>query len=158
MPERSGDAGAEYTELFRDKHGRAASWLPDGWDVGESEVVDTALEYLRDAWRIRSSLGDVAAVEHETGLEILVAVGVGISVNAITAVVASAWKEWRRRRDETSESRPTISERPAEDRLVFERIIESPDGTRTHRRTSVPAHLVTEERIQHLVESSLQAT
>jgi len=150
------DAGPEYDGLFRDKDGRPAEWLPVGWQVGDTAMVETLFEHTRQAWRVHSDVGDIAAVEHETGIEILVAIGIGLSVNAITGFTTSAWREWRRRREQTREWREGLPQGPSEDRLVIERTVELPDGTRTHHKSTVPAQLVTRELIERLVGTAVQ--
>jgi hypothetical protein len=117
--------------------------------------VDTLFEHTREGWHLRSDDGDIAAIEHETGIEILVGIGIGLAVNAISGFTTAAWKEWRRRRKQASEWREQLPQGPSEDRLVVERSVESPDGTRRHEKSAVPAHLVTEELIYRLVDAAV---
>ncbi len=146
-----GDAVMEYQGLFLDEDGRRPDWLPPKWDVGDQETVDTRSEYIRAAWSLRSKDGDIAAVEHETGLEILVVIGTGLAVNAISGLVAVAWKEWRRRREQFRDHREKGPLPRSEDRLVVERTVESPDGTRTYQKTEIPAALVTDRIVERLI-------
>jgi hypothetical protein len=59
--------------------------------VKDEEIVHTLSEHMRQAWRLESDSGEMPAVEHETGIEILVLIGIGLSVNAITAFTTAAW-------------------------------------------------------------------
>lgn len=140
-PHLVSDASGEYAGLF--------DGLLEGWEVTEEGSVETITEYQRHAWRLSSEDGDVVAVEHETGLEILV-ISVGLAETAAKLVVWG-WRTWKQRRDESRPARTTPAVAPGNDAVVFERTTQAPDGTRTQSRVMVPANLVTDELILRYV-------
>jgi hypothetical protein len=116
-----GDSHEEYDGLFED--------LPAPWKLLLAEVdVQTSAESSRKGWMLSDSEIRVGAVAHETGVEILIAVGIGV----VSAVVSEAlidltkhlWTKWRFRRkqarEEGAEKAPIY--------LQIERVDFGPDG------------------------------
>jgi hypothetical protein len=145
-PHLVSDASTEYQGLFDE--------LPAGWSVTEEGLVETITEYSRRAWRLSSDEGDIVAVEHETGLELLV-ISVGLAETTVK-LVSWAWKRWKARRDESRPLR-TAPPAPGNDAVVFERTTLAPDGTRTQHKVTVPADLVTEDLILRSVTGQAAA-
>jgi hypothetical protein len=144
------DATGEYQDLFIGPAGQAA-WLPPGWEVDPGGMIDTLTEHKRPAWRLRSADGEVVAVEHETGIEVLLAIGIGVSTQAVVGLTKALWKEWRQRRGGSRTLRQEGYGGAGDDALRVETTVEAPDGTRTQRTLSIPASLVDDKRIADLL-------
>lgn len=71
---------------------------PEGWSVEPTGRIETRHDYDRDSWLFTGENNEIAAVEHETGVEILIAVGVNVGSAAIVGFAAWAWKRWDRAR------------------------------------------------------------
>ena len=97
------DANWEYTTFFND--------LPAPWIVGETPRIDTRYEQQRLARVLKNDGEEIAAVDHETGLELLIIVPVGVAVAAkltadtISGFVRWAWGRWRETRQHFTERR-----------------------------------------------------
>jgi hypothetical protein len=86
-----GDAYLEYKGFFTD--------LPDGWQAAKIGLIETRTEATRDAWYLQSGETEVVAVQHETGLELLLlGVATGLVVNAVTGLAVWGFGRWRSRR------------------------------------------------------------
>lgn len=85
-----GDAHDEYPKFFGEQ-------LPSGWSAAKLGEIETRTEAKRDAWHLTNGQIDLVAVQHETGVEILL---VGVATNLISAglIAFAAWG-WRRWRD-----------------------------------------------------------
>jgi uncharacterized membrane protein len=102
---------------------------PNGWQLStEASLIETRADHQRPARVLSRDQVRVVAVEHETGLEMLVGVGVNLTSAGITALVAWAWKRWR-------ESRNQINVTVAEPSLVLTRL-ERRTGSREVRTYS----------------------
>jgi hypothetical protein len=135
-PQFVSDAISEYEGLFDE--------LPAEWSQTEKGAVQTSWGFHQIAWRLSTPDGDVVAVEHETGLEILV-ISAGLAEKAAKRV-SWAWKRWKERREQTKATR-AASGTPGEDALVVEQTIWAADGTRTQNRVTVPPTLVSDDLI-----------
>jgi hypothetical protein len=92
---------------------------PTGWTVTASGHIQTRHDHIRDSWLFSDSKHEIAAVEHETGVEILIAVGVNVGSAAIVGFATWAWARWT----ESRKKKPPST-------FVAERIEERlPDGT-----------------------------
>ena len=106
---------------------------PDDWiEVDEGNVLPEPWTHPHTAKLFGTPAGDLMAVEHETGLEIIVA---GAAVVSAASSVIALFQTWRshRRADHEPEA------------LMVERRVEEPDGRVTLTTVHVPASLVTEE-------------
>ena len=114
-----GDAWIEYQKIFPDPEGE----LPGGWRYQDVGMVMTRFENTRTAYRLKhADLEEgAAAVEHETGLElVLIGVASGVATAAVVGLSKWLWKKWQ-------ESRPADSLPPS---IIVERVTEwKPDGT-----------------------------
>ena len=99
-----GDSHHEYRNMFPEHEGE----LVAGWRYARTAGhVLTRFEYERDAWRLDHPDLDIrgGAVEHETGVEILVASFLApLAVEATVALVKWMWRKWS-----TSRSPGTVS-------------------------------------------------
>lgn len=116
------DASEEYQQFFHD--------LPSNWSLTGKEEVTTRLERYRKAWILEHGELQIAAVEHETGLEILAGIAAGVGTAAIVGFTKWAWEKWK-------EYRANLSKHPSF--LFIEELIEqNADGsTRIYRRTEL---------------------
>lgn len=96
-----GDAHEEYAVFF--------AQLNKDWSYVEvEEPIETRFEWTRNAWVLthEPTQTQIAAVEHETGIEILVSVGAGIvstvAAEAIISFVKWGWGKWNSSRDSVS--------------------------------------------------------
>jgi hypothetical protein len=89
-----GDAGEEYLRFFTS--------LPDGWRAGRLGDIDTRREYLQPAWLVSRDELNLVAVQHETGIElILEGVATGVLSNAATSFIKWAWGRWQELRKDS---------------------------------------------------------
>jgi hypothetical protein len=141
------DAGEEYQSLF--------SEVPAGWTVAEKGFIDTRAEGRRRAWLLTSPNLKVGAAAHETGVEILVAIGVGIAgtvaAESLIGFSKWAWVRWKQLRAAGEKQGTKI---PSS--LVLEKSVEQlPDGrTRVLHRLEVRGP-VTEEEVQKYLSGFL---
>lgn len=121
-----GDSHEEYDTLFQD--------LPDEWSANYEELVKTRQEGQRRSWLLRHNSEEIAAVEHETGVEILIAFGVEFTAAAIIGFTVWAWTKWR-----ASRAGEIVSGQKVEPSLVLESVEERfPDGrSRITRRVEI---------------------
>ncbi len=116
------DASEEYGSFFAE--------APSGWSVTSAGSVNTLRGDGNLAWFYRTDSDEVVAVEHETGIEILVLIGVGVAsgvaTEAVVKLVAWAWKRWRDSRAQGirsgSKAEPTLVVESVEDRFPDGRI------------------------------------
>lgn len=81
------DSANEYETLFAE--------LPDEWSILETDVVQSRRADANGAWLLgKGAEEELAAVEHETGVEFLLAVGASVASTAIIQFVSWAWKRW----------------------------------------------------------------
>jgi hypothetical protein len=86
-----GDAHHPEYELF-------FAELPNDWTRHECpNPIETRFEWRRRAWVLRHSHSgtEIAAVEHETGIEILVAIGAGLATEALVVLIKWGWGKWK---------------------------------------------------------------
>lgn len=82
------DALDEYQQFF--------TWLPEGWQAVRLGDIETRTEYMRPAWHISGGQLDLVAVEHETGIElILIGVATAILSDAAKGFIKWAWARWQ---------------------------------------------------------------
>ena len=113
--------------------------LPDGWlTVNNGHVTPSSQDHLQPARLISTPSGDILAVEHETGLELL---AVGIAAASATAAIFQAYQAWRANRNR-------VSSPPTDDALVVETRRGKDDIVTV---ITIPAHLVTPELLSRLV-------
>jgi hypothetical protein len=119
-----------------------------GWKVGRKNSVRTRGESRRPARQLRGPSGeDFVAVEHETGLEILM-LAMALPGTAVAVVqLLDRWRDRRRRR-----KHPTV-----EDVVVVERRETASDGTITSTTITVPNEVATRERLQELLLTDSRA-
>ena len=83
-----GDSYEEYVRLF--------SELPTPWSMEDLGRIVTRTEHTRAARHLTNGQIDLLAVEHETGVEVLLfGEASGVAVDAITGFAKWAWKRWR---------------------------------------------------------------
>jgi hypothetical protein len=150
------DANVEYTGLVPAGEGSRAEWFPPGWTVAETGNVLTLTDHSQRAWRVASADGEIALVQHETGIEILVAIGTNIVAAPIIAFIARLWQEWQERRRRSLQSRANVPGGPGADTLVVETTGHAPAGTRLQRRRVVPAAELTDAQFQQILEEELR--
>lgn len=110
------DASDEYQSFF--------SETPAGWSVVDTDIVRTLRGDGNRAWGLQTETEEIVAVEHETGIEFLLAVAAGVASTAIVELVSWAWKRWRDSRAEGIQMGTK-----AEPTLVLEAVeSRSPDG------------------------------
>ncbi len=82
------DASEEYNELFNE--------APDKWNIEEDVIVTTPTEGDRRSWICshKDSGTRFSCVEHETGLEILIALGINLSTAAVIVFTKWSWDRW----------------------------------------------------------------
>jgi len=88
-----GDAHYDLYDSFIMEVVQEASWLPT-----EVPQIETKHEYMRRAWIFSKSTDQIAVVEHETGVEILVGITAAVAAAAIVGFTKWAWKEWKKLR------------------------------------------------------------
>jgi len=111
------DASAEYAFLQRP--------LLEGWTATPGDPVKIVRRDRHRSWVLRRGSETVVAVEHETGLEILLPIATDLASAAIIGLVVWSWKQWRDSR------KPQIrAGTKVEPTLVLEQVSERlPDGT-----------------------------
>ena len=109
---------------------------PNGWRVQNEGQIQTRHDSMRDSWLFSDGTHKVAAVEHETGIEFLLDMGVNVGSAAIVGFATWAWARWKQSRG-TKPSSTFIAEK-IEDRL--------PDGTeRRVKRITIKGELAASE-------------
>lgn len=142
------DALEEYETFFDD--------LPENWVCAEVEgFIDTKFDSDRRGWELRNSRADLrlGAIEHESGIELLVAsglsLGVGLAVPTIVGFVKWAWRRWR-------STRSSMTDR-LDSSLVIEKVTErSPEGRiKTVNRIEIRGP-VDDERAERVIEQMFE--
>jgi hypothetical protein len=112
------DSSEEYTSFFLE--------TPQGWCAGDTDPVQTFRGDGHRAWLLRMESEEVLAVEHETGIEFLLAVGSAVASTAIVGLVSWAWQRWRNSRAKGiqmgAKAEPTLVLEAVEDRRLDGRI------------------------------------
>lgn len=112
-----GDAHLEYLDLL--------SNFANGWTYTENPInIETRFEWMRRSWTFtyKDKKTEIAAVEHETGIEILVGITSGLAVEAIVHFTKWAWQKWRASR--------ALDKNKVEPSLIVETVTErSESGT-----------------------------
>ncbi len=90
-----GDADEEYQSFFPKKEGK----LEGDWVYKEVDgFIETRYEATRGAWELchNPTQAQIAAVKHETGIEILILTGIasGVGTSAVIGLVKWGWKKW----------------------------------------------------------------
>ncbi len=117
--------------------------LPEGWKIIEEGGVLPRTDTVEHPARLISTpSGDVLAVEHETGLEI---VAVGAAVVSAAAAVVGLFQTWR------SNRRTPLTPIQGRDAMVIEVRVQKPNGVITTTTTTIPAHLVTDKEVARLL-------
>lgn len=141
-----GDAWQEYLDLFSD--------TIEGWTFKKYDgYIDTRTAWQRSAWYLTYADGEteMAAVEHETGMEILIGIVSGVATEAIVAFVKWGWAKWKASRAKEPQK--------IEPSLVIERVTErTKEGIiRTIDRLEIRGPLTSEEVGKYLSKTFLQA-
>ncbi len=116
---------------------------PEGWRVQNAGRIQTRYDYTRDSWMFSDGTHEVAAVEHETGVEILIAVGVNVASDALVAFATWAWDRWKQSR--AAKPAPTFVAEKIEERF--------PDGTERRVKRIIVRGEVTPSEIQKVLAS-----
>ena len=72
-----------------------AKEAPQGRSVQQTGRIETRHDPDRDSRLFSDGSHEIAAVEHETGVEILMALGVNVASAAIISFATRGWKRWR---------------------------------------------------------------
>jgi hypothetical protein len=117
-----GDAHDEY-DHFLDA-------LPTGWEASRLGLIETRTEAQRMAWHLTNGEIDLVAVEHETGLELLlIPVAINVASAAVLGFTKWGWRRWRELRQDPPHPK-------VEPSLVIE--VPRPDGGLPPIRLIVP--------------------
>ncbi|MGW6903593.1 hypothetical protein [Streptomyces sp. NPDC054940] len=87
------DSNAGYPQFF--------THLLGNWhavQIGDIETRDASRPghgELHRAWDVSNGELNLLAVEHETGIELIAAIGVGIMTDAAVGFLRWAWRQWR---------------------------------------------------------------
>jgi len=84
------DANQEYVDLFTD--------FRKDWKLKENVgYTNDKSEWVPRSWvlQFKDRKTEIAAVEHETGIEILIGITSGLAVEAIVEFTKWAWKKWK---------------------------------------------------------------
>jgi hypothetical protein len=100
----------------------------------------------RAAWRLGGPTGDVLAVEHETGLELL---GAFAAVAGLFQFGLGLWDRWQIRRKQAG---PSPSGEPSADVFVVECRSTNPNGVIAQWKVTVPQAQVKHELITSLLD------
>jgi hypothetical protein len=140
-----GEAITEYVGFFDDP-----TDFPPEWRVSENGGVDVGEGVDRPAWRLSAPTGDVLAVQHEDGLELLLqAIGAVGSVAGVVQLGLALWDRWlvRRRNARPSAPPPPAGKGPSVDALVVDCRSKNPNGVITQWQVTVPQALVKHELV-----------
>lgn len=97
-----GDSNELYLDFF--------SPLPEGWLAEEVGVVETRTHDRLFAWEVSTGDVKIVAVQHETGLElILLGAAANLVSEAAVLLVKWAWNRWKGRRRDRSNPMPPAS-------------------------------------------------
>jgi len=120
------DASPEYAFLQRP--------LLAGWSATPGDPVKIVRRDRHRTWVLRRRSETVVAVEHETGLEILLPIAQELASAAIIGLVVWSWKTWQASRKPQVRAGTKV-----ESTLVLEEVSERrPDGTiRSSRKVQV---------------------
>lgn len=129
-----GDAHDEYEQIF--------DTLPKGWRASRLGLIETRTEAQRMAWHLTDGQIDVVAVEHETGIELLL---IGIAINVASAAILDLTKWGWRRWHELRQQPPHPKRDPS---LVIE--VPRPDGGLHPIRLIVPSPVSDDDIARYL--------
>ena len=148
------DATLDYPPFFAALAAEVVDWKDDP----NTQPVQTRTEHQRPAHVLRHDATEIAAVEHETGIEIIVAgVAVNIASAALIGLATWSWKKWTELRKNPQD--PVFQK--AETALVLESVREKNiDGTpreivRVERRGPLTAAKVS-EHVRDFISSVVQ--
>jgi hypothetical protein len=112
------DAGDEYQSYFED--------LENGWTAIAVDAVLVEEVGRNRAWVISDGNTQLAAVAHETGIEFLLNLGAGLTLEALILFARWGWKKWNQSRSSkipSSLQMERVTERLADGRIrVVEKI------------------------------------
>ena len=129
-----GDADDEYDHVF--------DVLPEGWRASRLGLIETRTEAERMAWHLTDGRVDLVAVEHETGLELLlIPIAINVASAAILGFTKWGWRRWRELRQDP----PHPKEDPS---LVIE--VPRPDGGLSPIRLIVPPPVTDDDMARYL--------
>jgi len=116
------DNEGRYVGDSHDEYESFLAGLPEGWRQDSDDYyINTRFAGTRRAWHLRNKDLDVAVVEHETGVELLLApIAVGIASSAIYDLIKWGLKKWREKRESNPNKSPTF--------LEIERMQRDPNG------------------------------
>src|SRR5919106_2468034 len=90
------DASSDYVPFFAALTAEVTDWV----DAPNTLSVQTRYEHQRDAHVLRHDATEIAAVEHETGIEVIVAgVAINIASAALLGLASWSWSKWKEVRD-----------------------------------------------------------
>jgi hypothetical protein len=126
------DASSEYSPFFAALAAEVTNWDEEP----NTQSVQTRYEHLRVAHVLRHGETEVAAVEHETGIEILAAgVAVNLASEALIGFLSWSWNKWKQSRD----AQKAQGIEKAEPSLVLE-------GVKVRDHTGAPKEIVRVEK------------
>jgi hypothetical protein len=148
-----GDASQEYTALFPNP----STKLEGGWVATKYEMAEAKNAYLHHrTWILTNDKIRIAAVAHETGMELLIdpvkEIAIGVATAGVTSVITWLWNKWRDSRKDRANK--------VESSYVIETVSEVlPDGksrkiTRLELRGPVSVKMVGEHTANALAEFS----
>jgi hypothetical protein len=89
------DADPDYPPFFEA--------LPDGWEQTRLGLINTQSGYPRPASQLSDGQFELVAVEHETGIEIiLIGVATALLADAVKEFIKWAWRRWQEQRKRRS--------------------------------------------------------
>ena len=126
------DATSDYVPFFN----ALAAEVPDWVEEPSTQFVQTRYEYQRSAHVLRHGATEIAAVEHETGIEVIVAgVAINIASAALLGLASWSWNKWKQVRD--TQTAPGLEK--VEPSLVLE-------GVKERDNNGAPKEIVRVER------------
>jgi hypothetical protein len=131
------DATADYDDFYAD--------LPAGWRAEKIGDIETRTENQKEAWYLTDGQTEVVAVQHETGIEILLVlvvapVAANLVADGIKTLVKWGWHKWNKRRQEANKPDASV-------------LIEVPRSTRPDRppiRLVIPPPVDPDEVVWYL--------
>jgi hypothetical protein len=148
------DSTSDYPPFFSALAAEVVDWVDDP----STQPVQTRSEHQRPAHVLRHGTTEIAAVEHETGIEVIVAgVAVNVASAALIGLATWSWKKWA----EVRKKQQVPGFEKAEPALVLESVKEkSIDGrpketVQIERRGPLSAEKVG-EHIRQFISSVVQ--
>jgi hypothetical protein len=136
------DSHEEYQDFLAD--------LPPGWEVNGIGMIETRTESQRRAWHLSHQQSSLVAVEHETGLELLLDPAIiAAATPAIIDFCKWATDRWKGRRQGTDYKSPTS--------MVIEVLYNAVDGNHSSQTIKLTFPLpASEEELSRYVRVAQQ--